>query len=283
MAEPFGIATAAMGLAGTFTACVDCFEYIQFGRKFGGDFEKCLLKLEIIKLRLTRWGASIDIDSKTYLPETEDDIETERLLGNILLLFSSTEETTKRFRPNAKVEDLPLLESAELSASSGSLLAKTREIAARRQKGTGFFKKTRWALYEKKKFERLIDDLNEFVGALVELFPAAVAKQEMMSKEDVEEFATVDDGKALASLKEFIGEEDIVLRCAVEEKIKDLRGGHVWGNAVVGGNAWLNQGDAVAEGLQGLGNNHVFGNAHIAGNARVNQGDRVGMKGDFWA
>lgn len=32
MAEAFGIA-AAVGIATAFTACVDCFEYIQFGRR----------------------------------------------------------------------------------------------------------------------------------------------------------------------------------------------------------------------------------------------------------
>ena len=36
--EPVGFAIGVAGLAGTFTACVDCFEYVQLGRKFGADY-----------------------------------------------------------------------------------------------------------------------------------------------------------------------------------------------------------------------------------------------------
>lgn len=34
MAEPFGIVSGTVGIASAFTACVDCFEYIQLGRHF---------------------------------------------------------------------------------------------------------------------------------------------------------------------------------------------------------------------------------------------------------
>jgi hypothetical protein len=39
MAEPFGTVAGAIGIASSFTACVDCFEYVQFGRYFGRDFQ----------------------------------------------------------------------------------------------------------------------------------------------------------------------------------------------------------------------------------------------------
>jgi hypothetical protein len=35
MAKPFGIIAGAVGIAAAFTACVDCFNYIQLGRRFG--------------------------------------------------------------------------------------------------------------------------------------------------------------------------------------------------------------------------------------------------------
>ena len=61
MAEPFGIVAGAIGLATTFTACIDCFEYIQFGRHFGRDFQTDQLALSCARLRLTRWGESVNI------------------------------------------------------------------------------------------------------------------------------------------------------------------------------------------------------------------------------
>ena len=42
MAEAFGIFAGAAGLAGLFTPCVECFEYVQFGRNFGQDCERSL-------------------------------------------------------------------------------------------------------------------------------------------------------------------------------------------------------------------------------------------------
>lgn len=55
MAESFGIVAGAVGIAAPFTACVDCFQYIQVERHFGPDFQTDLLSLDCTRLRLTRW------------------------------------------------------------------------------------------------------------------------------------------------------------------------------------------------------------------------------------
>jgi Prion-inhibition and propagation len=49
------------GLVGTFTACVDCFEYIRIGRSLGADYQTAIIKLDLVRLRLTRWGRSVGI------------------------------------------------------------------------------------------------------------------------------------------------------------------------------------------------------------------------------
>jgi hypothetical protein len=59
--EPFGIISGAIGIASAFTAYVDCFEYVQFGRHFGRDFQTSQLALNCARLRLTRWGESVKI------------------------------------------------------------------------------------------------------------------------------------------------------------------------------------------------------------------------------
>ena len=71
MAEPFGIVAGAIVIASAFTACVDCFECIQFGRHFGRDFQTDLLAMNCAKLRLTRWGESVNIydDPKLGKPD----------------------------------------------------------------------------------------------------------------------------------------------------------------------------------------------------------------------
>lgn len=56
MTDPFSATLAVAGLAGLFTACVDRFEYLQLGHQFGKSYQRSLLKLDIAKLRLSRWA-----------------------------------------------------------------------------------------------------------------------------------------------------------------------------------------------------------------------------------
>ena len=91
MAEAFGIVAGGVGVAAAFTACVDCFEYIQFGRHFGRDYQTNLLSLDFARLRLTRWGQAVNIfeDPNLGRPDaTSDEIQTvKQSLLQILALF----------------------------------------------------------------------------------------------------------------------------------------------------------------------------------------------------
>jgi hypothetical protein len=95
MAEPFGIVAGAIGIASAFTACVDCFEYVQFGRHFGRDYETSQLALNYARLRLTRWGESVNIYDDPQLGRqdaTAAEIQLAKdALLQILVLFADTE------------------------------------------------------------------------------------------------------------------------------------------------------------------------------------------------
>lgn len=283
MVEPVGTTLGVIGLAGVFTTCVDCFEYIQFGRKFGADFSRCVLKLSIIRLKLSRWGASVDVNAKTTPPVDEKDVQAEEILAEIMQLFVSAEKKSLRFKAKAKANDLVVCDNGtDLEPSIESLRLKAKELAELRQKRTSWVKKTAWALYEKKAFEELIDNIKELVDDLVELFPAARESQREMSASEVAEFAKVDDGKTLGALKAAIGEDDESLLNAVEEKMALMaKGGHTWGETEVGDDALLNQGDQLGPGQKAIGNEHTFGKTKISGRAIANQGDQVGMGESF--
>jgi hypothetical protein len=125
MTEPFGIAAGAVGIAATFTACVDCFGYVQLGRHFGRDFQTDLLTLNCARLRLTRWGQAVNIyeDPKLGKPDvTSAEVRTVKdTLYQILILFASTRrsqrsinstrrpETTFRSKHQSLVSDTPPL------------------------------------------------------------------------------------------------------------------------------------------------------------------------------
>jgi hypothetical protein len=100
IAEPFGIAARAVGIAAAFTACVDC---------FARDFQTNVLALNCARLRLTREGQAVNIynDPKLgRLDATLAEIQTAKdTLHYILQLFADTEKILKKYKLNANAEN----------------------------------------------------------------------------------------------------------------------------------------------------------------------------------
>ncbi|KAH8585809.1 prion-inhibition and propagation-domain-containing protein [Bisporella sp. PMI_857] len=101
MAEPFGIASV-------FIACVDCFEYVQFGPHFGRDFETSKLALNCARLRLTRWGESVNIYDDPKLGRQDTTATEIQLAKDALLkiLCSSRTPISKKYKLTAKAGDI---------------------------------------------------------------------------------------------------------------------------------------------------------------------------------
>ena len=62
--------------------------------------------------------------------------------------------------------------SSDMDSDFQRLHLTMRELADKRQKGTSIRKKAAWALFEKKRFEGMIEDVTGFISQLVDLFPA---------------------------------------------------------------------------------------------------------------
>jgi hypothetical protein len=225
MAEAFGIFAGAAGLAGLFVPCVDCFEYIQFGRRFGKDYEACLVKLDVVRLRLSRWGVAVGllVDSTEPRPffssrrATDTEVELVALiLGQIKDAFDEVETTSNMLRMKAKQLNSAELEiwdpNTDLAPRFQSIHFKTRAMALRRQNRTNFFQKAAWALYEKKKFDRLIEDVTGFVDSLEKEFPGAEKRQKALCEHEVSE---ISDGDSLKLLGDIAGCDDTLLTEAI--------------------------------------------------------------------
>jgi hypothetical protein len=147
MADPFGISSGAIGIATAFTACVDCFGYTQFGRHFGRDFQTDQLALGCARLRLARWGESVNIynDPRLGRPDataTEIRMAIDTML-QILALFADTEEISKEYKLKAKAgEDLTLFTATDMDPLHMALENTMKQIAIKRQKGSRFLKLT---------------------------------------------------------------------------------------------------------------------------------------------
>ncbi|KAL8988425.1 MAG: hypothetical protein Q9169_008556 [Polycauliona sp. 2 TL-2023] len=275
--EAAGLAVGVIGLTGTFTACVECFEYVQFGLEFGQDFGKCLLKMDVARLRISRWGAAMGFNMKSHLGQqiSASDAEirvAQSLLEQILEIFEDAERMSEQYKKHAPVKkdesNSMLIDTANPDAdlSYQRLHLTMRELAIQRQKGTSFRKKAAWAFYERKKFERMIEDVRVLTDQLIELFPRAQDDQRALCKTEV---SAIDETKDLVLLEDVASEGDIML--STEAKVEIENRGHHVTDFEARGSSRLWVGDDNAFGVDSRG--HNFARFTVSDNANVHLGN----------
>ncbi|RYC59946.1 hypothetical protein CHU98_g6258 [Xylaria longipes] len=252
MAETFGVVAGALSVAALFNNCVSCFEYIQLGRHFAQDYERCQLKVDIARTRLSRWGQVVAINQDprfaTDKPEDESVQQVQDVLEEIDQLFQNLENTSKRYTRRVKKEDLEHLQIQVMRPFAQKLHNRLDAIVRQRQKGTSFVKKAAWALYDGKNFEKLVNEITGFIDALEKLFPAKESVRHTLVEMEIEE---VDDEPSLEALQNAAANTDSVLTQVVTERLKicearnyakDVRSeesarvrvGNEWAEAVLG-------------------------------------------------
>jgi hypothetical protein len=271
--DPISFSVGVVGLVSTFTTCVDCFDYIRIGRNLGEDYQTAIVKLDLVRLRFTRWGqaagivhggqnvdegiAVAQLRSKLTAPDKEFPTIMQTL-GQILRLFERTVETSERLalkstKVQAPVSDDVGFEDTTLQA----LHEKMRNFAIRRQSRSTLLQKTRWALYRKRDFTGLIEDLTELVTALVELVPAE--PQQQLCKEEV---AEINSDQSLVVLDDVlrapVGEDKAPLdNFLYETVVKTIEGRKgtmtttAWKRSKAGDGSRIQQGDCIERDYQG--------------------------------
>ena len=237
--EAIGFTIGAAGLVGTFTACVDCFDYIRIGRRLGRDYETSVIKLDLIRLRFTRWGEATGLSQideavassqiKQRLGLHDEDVELiRRTLGKIFNLFETSAKESKRFALKKSNDKDVLAHTASLEdVKIRDLHDRMRDIAIIRQKRSTLSQKISWALYRKRDVEGLIEDLTDLVSALIDLIPTEcqleLCSSELTTMSTDQELITLDD-----ILSEPVGGEkveiDSALHQCVTDKIEQRRG-----------------------------------------------------------
>lgn len=278
MAEPFGIAAGAIGIATAFTTCIDCFEYIQFGRHFGRDFQTDQLALSCARLRLTRWGESVDIynDPRLGKPDataTEIQVAKDTLL-QILVLFADTEGISKKYKMAAKAgEDLSAFAMGDMDPTLMALDNKMKGLAIQRQKGSRFLKLTSWALYHRSELKDLLERIVSLIDNIEKVFPAPQAQITLVRQEA----AKVGDKQSLELIEKAAKGVDSLLQAAAREVLI----GHQYLNVVVRGQAQT--GDAYSSDWAGgaIGASHEYNNVEVEKGGKALIGNKYGGK-DFW-
>ncbi|OCT45308.1 Heterokaryon incompatibility protein s [Cladophialophora carrionii] len=278
MAEAAGLVVGAVSLAGLFTNCVDCFEYVQMGRNFGKNYQRCLLKLDVVKLRLSRWAEAVNNSSNSHqaaIDTTRKAQQVGEILGEIIELFADAERVSAKYKAKASGDELVVYNPEnELEPDILSVHRKMRALALKRQKRSSFTQKAAWALYEEKHFRRLIEDVTTLVDALLELFPATQERQRQLSAEEAEEMR---EERRLDALEDATEGVDQLLQNSVQHAIAS-QSGHTFSENLAMDNSRVRYGDEHASGVPGAGAGHRYGGNTVQGSSKVHYGNRFGGK-----
>ena len=278
MAEAFGIVAGAVGIAAAFTACVDCFEYVQFGRHFGRDYQTDLLVLNCSRVRLTRWGQAVDVlnDPKLGRPDaTALQIQTAKdTLCQILMLFADSAKISQQYKLNATAgEDLSVFSIDNMDSAIIALSNNMRELAIERQKSSSILKITQWALYRRSEFKSLIEGISSLIDNIEKIFPAPQA-QVTLARQEAAQFH---DQRALELVESAAEGIDSLLQSATREVLN----GHRYLNVLIKGKAQT--GDAFSSDWHGkaVGAFHTYDGVIVDDKGKALVGNRYGGK-DFW-
>jgi Prion-inhibition and propagation len=235
MADPVSLSFAIAGIPSIFTSCVDCFQYVRLGQRFGKDFGFCLAKLEAAQVRLTRWGEPIGLlENKVDIKgpyKDADVIKAYKWLGQIEAAFEEAKEVSAKYADKqtkkGKHGDLELLDEENTLKSGSSimnLVVSMKTVSRERQKHLRLPRKMSWALYGKDSFDSLIEDLVALISDLVELFPSTKPRLEELCKQEVgglEKESVLDLVKVLKSEDEKSNKtDDEILSKAISDHIE---------------------------------------------------------------
>jgi hypothetical protein len=202
--------------------------------------------LDVVALRLSRWGFAVGLgenpnpNSPPNQPQvvaTEKELKTlTKVLNKLLRDLKDAKKRSDDYDADTDSDDEGGTPSTEVCDSDTQLKGRFRRlhitttdiVAKRKQKGANFWQKTKWALHEKKAFDRLIDDISSYMDTLESVFPAeqkALIDKALVStsKVEVSELADNEDLKLLASIA---GTSDKVLVEAVESTLAAM--GDTW-------------------------------------------------------
>jgi hypothetical protein len=180
--EPIGLGIGVAGLAGLFSACIDCFELVQRGRYHGRDYLLLETKFANQSLRLKTWGRACGFldnnsdDNTLGDEEIRDSIEM--TLAHLFVLLKDGHQLSTRYGLKRDQPPQTMLSIGAMSISarmSNRFPMKTRlslklqelkESVYKTQQNVKIVEKVRWAIEDRYKFAELIQHLKDLIDDL---------------------------------------------------------------------------------------------------------------------
>jgi hypothetical protein len=217
--EAVGLGVGVLGLAGLFSACIDCFELVQRGRYHGKDYLLLETKFTNQRLRLTTWGRACgfrDTGTNSNIFEDADLRQSiEATLVQLAVLFTDGQVLRSKYGLKRDLPPQDYLASGRTAV--GDLLSDTFPVKTRfgqkllefghsvckTQRDTKFSSKVRWAIEHKAKFTALIQDLKDFIDDLEDLtkwlnvseYQRDIIQYEVESISDISTLETMEEAR----------------------------------------------------------------------------------------
>lgn len=208
MAEVAGLALGVIAMTSLFKDCVDLFLYFDSARNSDREYQFLDTKLDIERTLLLKWEERVRLTNRDYDRRLDDDrthAAILKALRSVKELLSKGKQLRARYEPqplgnldiqrSAGLSDLEDMSSLHPREPAGTKLVrrfiqrlKTLDLRGtdRRRIRILTLPKVRWAIWDKNKFECLIQDLSYFTTRLNDLVPDRLIMMAPMTRWDME-------------------------------------------------------------------------------------------------
>jgi hypothetical protein len=286
--EIAGLAIGTLSLAALFETCMTCFDYIDTGRQYGKDYQRFVISMRSLELRMSRWWDVAGLQAGTARIPEDAEHHIRDLLGEI---HSDLQEARER----AQKYNNPVMTDDDGSVRLENLAERFQRQANVRQKRTPLGRVIKWALRDQIKCKRLIKNIKNAVEELEGVLPqtapdsqlthqAAVEDaQQLVQPAEVEEPAEASATSVIEILHDAT-DNDPVLQQVLEIVAKQAESGDEIRNIFTSGKARVALDDFVASDYKGpapLERKHrrVIQNVTTSGEGKLQVGTIYGGKG----
>ena len=289
MTEIAGLIIGGVALSGVFETCLENFARIQLGRHFGTDFERCLVRLDVERLKLSRWGESIRMvhgatsQATSYSIPVASQNEGEKIegiLGSILSALLEAEETSRQYQtgdaPSQQQSAHDARLDANLAPSLTSIHQKWVKSVINRQKSTSMAKITSWVLHKRNVFNDLIGHIRNLVDGLYVLYPPPKALQMELCQHEI---AKLTQPELQLLENSTIVDADEALQSTVRQTAQRQR--HNFEHISIQGDGMGRMGDELAGGARQSGQGSTYRDIQVSGRGVAHLGDSFGGESIF--
>ena len=216
MAEAAGLVLGAASIFSLFSTCLQCFDIIECSRNYAKEHTLLSIKYEVEKTRFLIWGdaAGLSCSEGPYKNSLDKDFirsVVEKILIQIKILFNETSEPVSRYGLKPCEDEISTTKGRKTAITPNGPTLSSQHVVAfqikvnKQQRKADVVQKVRWAIHDRKKFQKLVDDLRELIDGLRDITPDLRNTENHMLSNDIND---VENPRDLQLIKEASAESN---------------------------------------------------------------------------